>query len=268
MGIKYYRNTVSGDINIPELKYDCYGRTTTTNDGLTEATAVDKSTDILVANPSAATGWYWIKINGTPMKLWVDNTYSGGGWVLVATHPSGIAVPAVTYANGIGLRTTTASSTYGSGDPKSYSLWVGLQTWTAITSANSVGNNFVYFTAGSQVELGNTASHSRRSKWTWTGWSGTYAWTGTANLTNEVGGTTPGMWSYHIAGGYSFTTYDNDQDAYSGNCSSVYGNSPWWYGNCWDGNFWGANGAGGYANAPFWTGSGGDYYTYGAMYVK
>jgi len=236
--------------------------------GLTSDVAVDRVVDIKTNYPSSPTGWYWVKIGGVAMRLWVDMDYDGGGWTLVGSKPINISIPATTYANGIGTRTITSSSTYATGDPKSYSLWVGLQTWDSIVSANNAGRNIVYYTAGSQVALGATGSHNRRSRWKWNGWNTSYAWINPNSLSNEVGGTTPGFWSYHIANGYNFTTYDNDQDAYGPNCSSSYSNSPWWYGACWDGNFWGGNGSGGHGNAAYWTSSGGDYYNYGAIYVK
>jgi len=236
--------------------------------GLTADVAVDRVVDIKTNYPSSQTGWYWVKIGGVAMRLWVDMDYDGGSWTLIASHPINVSLPGATYANGIGTRTTTSSSTYATGDPKSYSLWIGLQTWDAIVSANNSGRNIVYYTAGSQVALGATGSHNRRSRWKWNGWNSAYAWINPNTLSNEVGGTTPGFWYYHIANGYNFTTYDNDQDAYGANCSTSYGNAPWWYGACWDGNFWGGNGGGGHANAAFWTSSGGDYYNYGAIYVK
>jgi hypothetical protein len=238
-------------------------------DGTSFSKAALKSTDILLYNPSAPTGWYWLQINNIPTQVYIDNVYNGGGWVLVATHTINVSIPTLTYVQTTVGTTQLGSSgfTVGTGDPKQYTTLMPLKQWTYITTANAAGNNFVYFTAGSQVELGNTGAHSRRSRWTWTGWSGTYAWQGTSGLTNEVGGTTPGLWTSHASIGLNWSTYDNDQDTYSGNCSSSYNNAPWWYDACWDGNFWGGNGSG-YQNAAFWTGSGSDYYNYGAFYVK
>jgi hypothetical protein len=239
----------------------------TQNDGTSSGQAVAKSTDILTANSSASTGWYWIKTNNVARQYYVDCSFSGGGWVMVGSHPINVSIPALTYAQAAQSYDGYASSTYGSGDPKTYSLWVGLRAWDDITTANGAGKNFVYYTAGSQVSLSNIGSHSRRSSWKWTGWGSAFAWSGANSLSNDVGGTTPGLWGYHIGNSYNFTTYDVDQDVYGANCAQLYNNSPWWYGACWDGNFWGGNGTG-YANAAFWTGSGGDYYSYGAMYVK
>ena len=238
--------------------------------GSTANKAAINSMAIAAAYPNAAAAWYWVLVNGTPTQLYIDNSYSGGGWVMVATHPLSTSIPGFTYA-----QTTTnvpqlgsSGFTVGSSDPKQYATFMPLRQWTYITSANNNGNNFVYFTAASKVELGNTASHQRRSRWTWTGWGSAYAWQGANNLVNEVGGTTPDLWNYHIGNGYNWTTYDADQDAYSGNCSTSYNNAPFWYGACWSGSFWGDDGAGGYSNSPFWTGSAGDWYNYGAYYIR
>lgn len=239
-------------------------------DGTTQARAALKSTDIKLYNPTAATGWYWVVLDGVATQVYVDMTYDGGGWVLVGTHPINITIPGLSYAQSTTGFTQLGSSgfTVGAGDPKAYASWMPLARWRSVVNANAAGNNFVYFTAGSQVELGNTGAHSRRSRWKWSGWGSAYAWQGVSGLTNEVGGVTPGLYTYHVANGYNWTTYDADQDVASNNCASNYTNAPWWYGSCWDGSFWGGGASGSHANAAFWTGSTSDYYTYGAMYVK
>ena len=122
------------------------------------------------------------------------------------------------------------------------------------------------FVSTAYKTLADINNHTKRARFTWTGWSGTYAWQGGASYTNEVGSTTAGLWSYHIANGYSLSTYDVDQDTYGSNCSSFYNNNPWWYGACWDGNFF-AGGAG-YQDAPYWSYSTVDYHNYGAIYVR
>ena len=57
---------------------------------------------------------------------------------------------------------------------------------------------------------------------------------------------------------------DNDQDAYGASCSVAYTNYPWWYGACWDGNYFGGSG---HQDGPYWSGSGGDYHNYGGIYI-
>jgi len=242
--------------------------------GTTPDNPAAKSTDILAANPSAATGWYWISAGNDVGRFWVDMTYSGGGWVLVLNNRTGNGgMNNLTYENAtknvINFRSTSSTSpglNYGNHyTPTNFNLWVGLDAWKSIIDANSSFKKIVYFTASSYQTLGNTGSHSRRSSWSWTGWSSTYALQGASSLSNEVGGVTPGWYATHIAGGRSLTTYDKDQDIYGSNCSTLYNNNPFWYDNCWDGNIFAG---GSYADAPYWTGSSGDYYNYGAVYVK
>lgn len=239
----------------------------TAADGTSQAAAVDKSADILTANPSASTGWYWIKVSGIAYQFWVDTVYSGGGWIMVLNNRGGNGgMNNLTYAN---ARTNVINSrgNYGTGyTPSSFNLWVGLDTWKVLADSNPGTNRVVSFVAGSYQRLQDQNNHSRRSSWDWTGWGTNYAMTGYANLSNELGGSTPGWWSYHIVNNYNLTTYDNDQDVYGANCSQLYNNNPWWYGACWDGNLFA--GGGGYTDNPYWTGSGSDYYSYAGVYIK
>jgi hypothetical protein len=231
--------------------------------GTTSTNPAWRAIDIKRLNPAAPTGWYWLNLAGNIGQYWVDMEYDGGGWVLVATHPINVAIPGLTHAQTDNYQTNGSSGfVRGTSTPYGYATMVGLSAWESIVAQNGLQRTCVYFTASSQVALGSVSSHSRRSRWNWGGWGSSYAWLGYNNLINEVGGTTPGFWSYHISGNYNFITYEN------GGCGSSYANAPFWYGACWDGNFWGGNGGGQYANAAFWTGSGSDYYNYGAIYVR
>jgi len=279
IGIFRQYNRILQDYEVTQL-FNIYaprfGKTPKTI-GTTPDNPAAKSTDILAANPSAATGWYWIAAGNDVGRFWVDMSYSGGGWVLVLNNRTGNSgLNNLTYADAtkkvINFRSTSSTSpgvNYGNHyTPNNFNLWVGLDAWANIINANSSFKKVVYFTATSYQTLGNTGSHSRRSSWSWTGWSSTYAMQGASSLSNEVGGVTPGWYSYHIASGFSLTAFDLDQDINGGNCATYYNNCPFWYGSCWDGNFWGGGGGGGYSDSPFWTGASTDYYNYGAVYVK
>ena len=218
----------------------------------------------------ATTGWYWLTVDGSVNLYWIDMDYDGGGWVLVANNrlnTGNIGTTAGTYA-----ASTTGFITlgnYGLGtNPSNFNLWVGLNKWNSIVAASGQRKFVEMVSSNIGVKLGQTGFHSKRARWTWTGWSGTYAWQGVANYSLELGANSPGLYNYHIAGGYSFSAYDLDQDGYSSNCATFYGNTPFWYGSCWSGNFWGGGTGGGYADGPFWDGSGSDYFNYGAYYVK
>ena len=239
-----------------------------TKDGSSSSRATTSSVAIKALDSSAATGWYWIDLDGTPRQYWVDMDYDGGGWVLVMNHYTGVAINNLTYAQSTNAYNYIGSSslTVGSGSPYNYSFMLALAGWNTLATRNGAGRNVLLNASGSAQGLSGAAS--RRSRWTWTGWSATYAPTGPSGIVNVTGGSTPGMYSYHWAQGVGWSTTDNDQDTYSSNCASAFGNAPWWYVNCWDGSFWGGNGGPGYANAIFWTGSAGDYYTHGSCYVK
>lgn len=279
IGIFRQYNRILEDYEVTQL-FNIYAPRfgkTTKNVGTTPDNPARRSTDILAANPSAATGWYWIAAGNTVGRFWVDMSYSGGGWVLVINNRLGNnGLPSLSYADAttkvINFRSTSSTSpgvNYGNHyTPNNFNLWVGLDAWKNIIDANSDTKKIVYFTATAYRTLGDTANHSRRSSWSWTGWSSTYALQGAANLSNEVGATTPGWYSYHIANGFSLTTYDKDQDTYGGNCSTAYGNNPFWYGACWDGNVWGGGTNTSHGDAAYWTGSNTDYYNYGAVYIK
>jgi len=222
------------------------------------------------AYPYATTGWYWLTVDGSVNLYWIDMDYDGGGWVLVANNrlnTGNMGTTAGTYA-----ASTTGFITlgnYGLGtNPSNFNLWVGLNKWNSIAAASGQRKFVEIVSSNIGVKLGQTGFHSKRARWTWTGWSGTYAWQGVGNFSLELGANNPGLYSYHIAGGYSFTAYDLDQDGNPGNCATFYGNTPFWYGSCWDGNFWGGGSSGSYADGPFWSGSSTDYFNYGAYYVK
>ena len=236
-------------------------------DGSSADKALDKATDVMTNVSNPPTGWYWVKVNGVAKQVWIDTVYDGGGWSLVASHKFNISIQTLNYSQ---AATSTDwysnGGVYGSGDPKTYTLWAGLDAWNNIAQQNNVGRNVVYYVAGSSVPLGTTGSHNNRARWTWTGWGTNYDWVGEANLNVQLG-STPGVWSYHISNGYNFTATDRDQDVYGANCANLYNTAPWWYGACWSGSFWGGNGAN-YQNAAFWNSSGGDYWNYGAYYVK
>lgn len=231
-------------------------------DGTTMNLAVDKSTDIPQGYP---TGWYWINVDGTPQQFWVDMDYDGGGWVLVATHTSGISIANATYAE-----TTTGSSyvckstfTTGTTDPRTTTVLLPLSIWPKLCSQN--GSTYkcmqhVYTSNGV-----GPAYSTYRSRWTWTGFAAAYGWQGGGNLVNEVGGLSPGVYGSHVTAGSNWTTYDVDQDTYGSNCATLYGNQPFWYNACWNGN-WFAGGS--YQNRWYWEGSGSNHHAYGAAYVK
>jgi len=187
---------------------------------------------------------------GTPMTMVLSNRRGSGG------------IDYATYARCTGPWVNVSTGTYDAN--RNFNLWVGLDYWRYLgdTIVQGVKGLQASYSAGTH----NVAPGSMDllAKWKFAGFTSTYAFKYPRDYSNLIGSTNSGWYSYHAANEFSLTTYDQDQDGNSGNCSSYYDNNPWWYGSCWDGNYFGG---GGYQDASYWVSSGGDYYAYGAAYV-
>jgi hypothetical protein len=234
-----------------------------------------------VSDITGPSGFYNIKYNSTFVTVYVDQEYSGGGWVCVlANRLNTGGMGNLTYNNAVntsnyrtGGTTNTPGpsvvSTSGLSGLSNYNIWIGTSFWSFLGNRANPGRidvvQFVSNTNG--TALGNTGAHTKRYRWKFDYFNGTYGMVGAAGISDETGTGAPGMYAYHAANGFSLTTYDNDQDIYGpGNCSAFYANNPFWYGACWSGNYFA--GGGGYVDAPYWDGSGNDYHQYGAVYIK
>ena len=240
--------------------------------GLTADTAAESTEQLITDYPDSPTGFYWLLVDGIAHLFWVDMVYAGGGWILVLNNRINTSgMTGLNYQSAIS-RVINYRGSYNSmpvNNPSSFNLWVGLDAWVKLANANfSTTNRVCEMVAGSFQPLGAVHNHTKRASWDWTGWGGSYAWTGPSNSKIELGGSLPGLYTYHIANGYNLTTFDVDQDASGSNCSTNYGNNPNWYGACWSGSPFGGGGSGSHADAWFWDSSGGDYHNYGALYIR
>lgn len=234
-------------------------------------------------------GFYWLAPgNQEPIYVYCDMNYDGGGWTLVMCNTLNGALTGGGPANGTGGLTYYQSINhvwynqnpdmfqgkygdygYSRGNNLSnrermrFKCLVGLKYWT------NLGLNVAQFAAADAYSLSETASHTKRYRWRYTGFNSSYGFLGASAVGDDGSGAgSPGMYSYHAANGFSWTTYDRDQDTNSGNCATYYGNNPFWYGSCWSGNMWGGGNSGGYQDGPFWDSSGSDYHNYMAVYLK
>jgi hypothetical protein len=225
-------------------------------------------------------GFYNLYLDGENVPVYVDQTYDGGGWVLVMANRINTAgMNNLTYydaVNSCNYRTGgTSNATNTVVDPLSklsglanYNAWIGLRYWKKLSGRVTAGRitpvQFVSTTAG--TALSNTGAHTKRYRWSSAGFNSTYGFTSPIGISQEAGSGAPGFYASHVAPGNSLTTYDRDQDTLGGNCSTFYNNNPWWYGACWSGNYFG--GGSGYADAAFWDSSTTDFHNYGAVYIK
>jgi hypothetical protein len=218
-------------------------------------------------------GFYWINPQDSysPIYLYVDMNYRRNeAWALVCSNRTatdglnnglvtsdgtgGSSQGAVTYSNGV--NNINYKGSYGNTN-LDFNCLVGIKYW------KQLGKNVVQFVSTSARTLSDTSNHTKRFRWGFRDMSGTYAFQNVYAIKDEGGGAT-GLYSYHAVSGFSFSTYDNDQDPYGGNCSAAYSNNPWWYGSCWDGSWFGG---GGYADRPNWAGAGTDLHNYGGIYI-
>lgn len=228
-----------------------------------------------VSDIKGPSGWYLISTSQGIVNTYVDQDYDGGGWVLVlANRATQGAMSNLTYYNAVNScnimsnLNTPVQTPAKLGALSNYDVWIGTKFWSALSGrvySNKV--TVVQFVSGTDgTALSATGSQNKRYRWRFDSFTSTYSMTNATAISDETGTGSPGFYNYHAVNGYSLTTYDNDQDVYGANCSTMYGNTPWWYGACWSGHYF-PNG-GGYANYPYWTGSGGDYWQYGAVYIK
>jgi len=231
------------------------------------------------ADIKGPSGFYKIQTTHGPVIVYVDQDYDGGGWIMVLAnrgYTSGMnnlkyldAVNSVNYRTD-GTDDATNTLVTGKRQIKNLGLtnvnaWVGCRYWLELAGRKTANvMSITQFVAGSIVTLNATSSHTKRSFWTATGFNSEYAFEGAANVVNQVGGTTPGLYS-HATSQNNLTTFDKDQDTNSGNCSTYYNNNPWWYSSCWTGNYFAG---GGYSDAPYYNSSTTDYHAYGAIYIK
>jgi hypothetical protein len=227
-----------------------------------------------VSQITGPSGWYNVYVGGRKAFVYVNQDYDGGGWVLVLANRGATGgMNNLTYNNAVFSSNYRTNSGFVSpnrtfGALSNYNVWVGTSMWAGLAGRASSGKITVvqYVSSSNGTALNSTGSHTKRYRWRFDGFNSTYGMTGVTAISDETGTGAPGFYSYHALNGFSLTTYDNDQDVYGPNCSTFYGNNPWWYGACWSGNYFA--GGSGYQDYPYWDSSGGDYHQYGAVYIK
>ena len=236
-----------------------------------------------ISQVTGSSGWYGIynSTHGVYVPVYVDQSYDNGGWVCVLAnrrYTAGMNNLKYTDAvNSCNYR-TEPSSDDSTNTPAILSnlknlglddvnVWVGLKFWSMFGGRKTSNKiEVVMFAAATNgTALSATSSHSERYTFRFDDFltSNNYKWSNVSNGSIAAGSLTPGLYSYTNR---NLTTYDNDNDSNSGNCSTYYNNNPWWYGSCWSGNMFAG---GGYIDGPYWTSSSSTYSRqYMAVYIK
>jgi hypothetical protein len=231
-----------------------------------------------VSEITGPSGWYTINSAAGSCQTYVDQSYDGGGWALVLADRAFTAgmnnltyVDATTKCNFRTGGTNNGSNTVVPERSKlsglaDYNVFVAPLFWPMLAGRASSGKVTVvqYVSGTNGSALSATGSHNKRYRWRFDSFNSRLGFVGATGISDETGTGAPGLYSYHSNGSYSLSTYDVDQDAHGGNCSTFYNNYPFWYGGCWNGNYFAE---GGYADGPYWSGSGSGF-QYGAVYIK
>lgn len=221
-----------------------------------------------VSEITGPSGFYNVKTSKGTVVVHVNQSYDGGGWVLVIANRANTGgMNNLNYFDAVNrsnyrINGVKAAPKAGNNSLANLNCFVGVDHWQELAGRASAGKITVvqYVSGTNGVELHE--GHTKRYRWRFNNFNSTYAFTGAVAINDETSTGAPGLYAYHALNNFSLTTFDNDQDVHPQNCSTFYNNEPWWYGACWSGNYFG------YGNVPYWDSSGADTHQYGAIYIK
>jgi hypothetical protein len=210
--------------------------------GDSQATFLKNCKAILTADPGSSDGVYTIDPDGVggndPFDCYCDMTTDGGGWTQVWSMSLGASnhpVYGILWNDAINRIPQETSNVY-----------TGLNIWNQIMGGPSAEMRGDFIQNGSLIQSFKATLQAFDPADDYT--------IKLSNYVQLAGSIQPGLWTYH--NNVAFSSVDNDNDNNTGgNCSTFYGNSAFWYNQCWDGNFWGWGGQGGNGFGSYWQGA-------------
>jgi hypothetical protein len=205
---------------------------------------------------NTGSGVYRINVDGTLIDTWCDmTTESGFGWTLVLLNSQYPVPPKPTWNQVVNNANLTGVIQDGL---SAFDFFMGVRFW------NSLGTKL-------RIEAGNSVDAIlRRAQYDFSLNASNFYSLNLSNQLIQIGGVVPGIYTYHNA--MKLSTYDLDNDTYTGSCSANYNNTAWWYTNCWSGSFWGGGGSASFTNNPYWYGSadarGDTWFPWGAIWIR